>query len=185
MKIVGIAGSVRPGAYVRKLLEASARELPASADFEIWDGLDQVPPFQDGPLPPGVEQLCRTLSGADGVLIAAPAHSALPAQLGEALEWAASRRSGAVLVGKPVAVVTACLYAHEATWTQIELCRALAAAGAIVHGVDLLVSPAVSQFDSEGRLVDPAFRARLCGMLEKLCAPVPVKPVVPFARTTV
>ncbi|GAA4237266.1 hypothetical protein GCM10023075_61860 [Streptosporangium album] len=35
-------------------------------------------------------------------------HSVLPPQLGHALDWMASRRGGAVLVGKPVAVVTAC-----------------------------------------------------------------------------
>ncbi|MEV4247522.1 NAD(P)H-dependent oxidoreductase [Streptosporangium canum] len=171
MKIIGIAGSLRPGAYVRKLLEASARELPASVDFEIWDGLDQVPPFQEGPLPQRVDELCHILSGADGLLVAAPAHSVLPPQLGHALAWAASSRGGAVLVGKPAAVLTACLHAHEATWTQTELRRALGAAGAVVYGADLVVSSALSQFDSEGRLVDPEFRDRLCTVLEGLCKP--------------
>ncbi|MFF5205664.1 NAD(P)H-dependent oxidoreductase [Streptosporangium sp. NPDC000396] len=170
MKIIGIAGSIRSRAYIHRLLEASGRELPPSVDFEIWDGLDQMPPLADGPLPPGVDELCHTLATADGLLVAAPAHSALPSQLGHALDWVSSGRGGAILVGKPVVVVTGCLRAHEALWTQAELGRALAAAGAIVYGVDLTVSPTVSHFDSTGRLVDPAFRDRLGRALEELCS---------------
>ncbi|MEU9834137.1 NADPH-dependent FMN reductase [Streptosporangium sp. NPDC048047] len=186
MKIIGIAGGLRPGAYVGRLLEASGRELPASVGFDTWEGLEEVPPFEDGPLPGPVEELCRALSAADGVLIAAPAHSDLPPQLRHALDWAASGRGGAVLVDKPVGVVTACLRPYEAIWTQIELRRALGAAGAVVHGVDLPVSPAAGRFDEAGRVADPELRNRLRQVLRHLCAapqgatvPQPSKPLEP------
>ncbi|GAA3120575.1 NADPH-dependent FMN reductase [Streptosporangium carneum] len=175
MKIIGIAGSLRPGAYIHRLLEAATRELPASVDVEIWDGLNGVPPLTDGPLPSSVDQLCHALSGANGMLVAAPAHSALPAELCHVLDWVSSRRGGAVLVGKPVAVVTACLRAHEAMWTQTELRRALASAGALVYGADLVVPPVLNQFDAEGRLVDQEFRERLRPVLAELCVPSMVK----------
>jgi chromate reductase len=51
MKIIGIAGSLRQGAYVWRLLEAASWEFPATVDFEIWEGLDQIPPVTDGELP--------------------------------------------------------------------------------------------------------------------------------------
>lgn len=168
MKIIGIAGSLRPGAYVWRLLEAASRELPATVDFDIWDGLDQIPTFQDDSLPQRVDELCHTLAGADGMLITAPAYSALPVQLGHALDWMSSSRAGAVLVGKPVGVVTACPRAHEAMWTQTRLRRALGAAGAVVYGTDLIVSPTLSQFDATGRLADTEFRDRLRKMLDEL-----------------
>jgi chromate reductase, NAD(P)H dehydrogenase (quinone) len=171
MKIIGMAGSLRPGAYVRRLLEASARELPESADFEAWDGLEGIPPVAEGPLPARVDELYHALSKADGMLVAAPAHSVLPVQLCHAFDWVSSRRGGAVLVGKPVALVTACLSEHEAMWTQTELRRALAAAGAVVYGADLVVSPDLGRFGSDGRLVDQGLRDRLRGVLEDLCAP--------------
>ncbi|GAA3040835.1 NAD(P)H-dependent oxidoreductase [Streptosporangium longisporum] len=173
MRIVGIAGSLLPGAYVWRLLEAAARELPATVDFEIWSGLEQVPPFEDGELPRPVSDLWHRLSAADGVLIAAPAHSTLPAQLGHTLDWVASARGGAVLVGKPVGVVTACPRAHEAMWTQIQLGRALGAAGAVVHGAELLISPSgppPEPFDTEGRLTDRDHRERLRRMLDEVCS---------------
>ncbi|MEV8635472.1 NAD(P)H-dependent oxidoreductase [Streptosporangium sp. NPDC051023] len=171
MKIIGIAGSLHPGAYIHRLLEAAVRELPASVEVEIWDGLDGVPPLSDGPLPPKIDRLCHTLSGVNGMLIAAPAHSVLPVELCHVLDWVSSRRGGAVLVGKPVVVMTACLRAHEAMWTQTELRRALASAGALVYGADLVVSPALDQFDSAGRIVDHEFRDRLRPVLEELCVP--------------
>ncbi|MGV9328305.1 NAD(P)H-dependent oxidoreductase [Streptosporangium sandarakinum] len=183
MKIIGIAGSLRSGAYVRRLLEASGHELPASAGFGIWEGLEEVPPFEDGPLPGPVEELCRALSAADGVLIAAPAYSDLPPQLRHALDWA-SRRGGAVLVDKPVGVVTACLRPYEAIWTQIELRRVLGVAGAAVHGVDLPVSPAAGRFDEAGRIADPELRDRLRPVLRHLCSPQGA-PVPPSATRTV
>ncbi|MEU8377897.1 NAD(P)H-dependent oxidoreductase [Streptosporangium sp. NPDC048865] len=171
MRIIGIAGSLRTGSYVWRLLEAAARELPATVDFEIWRGLDQVPPVGDGELPGPVADLWHRLSAADGALITAPAHSTLPPQLGHTLDWIASARGGAVLVGKPVGVVTACPRAHEGMWTQIQLRRALGAAGAVVCGAELAVSTPPERFDAAGRLADLGDRDRLRKVLDEICAP--------------
>ncbi|MEU8272366.1 NAD(P)H-dependent oxidoreductase [Sphaerisporangium sp. NPDC049002] len=168
MKVVGIAGSLLSKAYVRRLLEASGRELPASAELQIWDGLDQVPPFEEGPLPRPVDELCHALADADGMLITAPGHSVLPPQLSHALDWMSSQHGGTVLLGKPVVVVTSCLRPYESMWTQTQLRRALGAAGAVVYGADATVSPELGQFDPAGRLVDPAFRERLREVLSHL-----------------
>ncbi|MBB2914484.1 chromate reductase [Streptosporangium becharense] len=175
MKIIGIAGGLRSGAYVRRLLKAASRELPATTELTIWEGLDRVPPLTDGTLPRAVDELCHALAGADGMLITAPGHSSLPAQLGYALDWVASRRAGAVLVGKPVGLVTACSRPHEATWTQIQLGRALGAAGAVVYGTEVVVSPAPSHFDADGRLTDPTCRARIRHVLEEIASRVPAR----------
>ncbi|GAA2874778.1 hypothetical protein GCM10010517_35530 [Streptosporangium fragile] len=145
-----------------------SRELPATAELVIWEGLDQVPPLTDGALPRPVDELYHTLAAADGMLVTAPGHSSLPAQLGHALDWVASRRAGAVLVGKPVGLVTACSRAHEATWTQIQLGRALGATGAVVYGAEIVVTPAPSHFDADGRLTDPVCRAKIRHVLEEV-----------------
>ncbi|MBG0818826.1 NADPH-dependent FMN reductase [Planomonospora sp. ID82291] len=170
MRIVGIAGSLRPAAHVGRLLEAVARELPVSADFTVWEGLAEIPPFTGGPLPSPAEEFCDLLSGADGLLITAPEHSVLPVQLLHALEWASRPGAGAVLLGKPAAVVTACVRPHEAMWAQTALRRPLVLAGAVVYGVDLPASPAPGRFDAAGGLADPAVRDRLGGVVEVLCA---------------
>ncbi|MFC7642085.1 NADPH-dependent FMN reductase [Streptosporangium lutulentum] len=143
----------------------------ATADFEIWEGLDRIPPVVDGELPQPVDELYRMVSEANGMLITAPAHSTLPVQLSNALGWLSSPRAGAILLGKPVGVVTACLRPHEAMWTQTHLRRALGAAGAIVYGADLAVSSGRSRFDATGKLADKEFRGRFHKVLDELCSP--------------
>ncbi|GAA3135135.1 hypothetical protein GCM10010466_27460 [Planomonospora alba] len=180
MEIVGIAGSLRPAAHVGRLLEAAAGELPASATLTVWTGLEEIPACTGGPLPRPAAELCALLAGADGVLVTAPEHSVLPVQLLHALGWASSPAAGAVLLGKPVAVVTACVRPHEAMWTQTELRRMLGVAGAAVHGADLPVSPAPRRFDDTGRLADPAARDRLRRVVEELCGRSPETVLAPL-----
>ena len=56
MRIVGIAGSLRKDSWNRKLLLAAAELLPEDVEFELWDGLKAVPPYDEGddglPAPP-------------------------------------------------------------------------------------------------------------------------------------
>ncbi|MBG0830146.1 NAD(P)H-dependent oxidoreductase [Planomonospora sp. ID67723] len=169
MKIVGIVGVLRPRAYVRRLLDAVTLELPQPADVELWDGLESIPPV-GGPLPPEAAELCRVLAAADGLLIVAPGHSALPIQLTHALHWAASPSAGGALVGKPAAVITSCVSPHEAMWAQTELHRLLGMGGAVVHGTDLAVSAVARQFNAIGRLADPVARDRVRSVLRMMHA---------------
>ncbi|GII76599.1 FMN reductase [Sphaerisporangium rufum] len=171
MRVVGIAGSLLPGAHIRRLLEAVGRELPPPAEFEIWERLAEVPPLEDRAMPACVADLCQTLAGADGLLVAAPAHSVMPAQLGHALDWLASQHGGTALLGKPVAVVTACASPHESMWAQIQLRRALGAAGAAVQGADLATPPGTVPLDADGRIGDPMARERLQSVVAHLRSP--------------
>nr|BFE82521.1 hypothetical protein GCM10020093_051220 [Planobispora longispora] len=190
MRIVGIAGVLRPQAYVRRLLDAAALELPGSPAlsrvtglpgrseppeagpprFEVWEGLDRIPSARTGPIPAEADEFCRVLSAADGMVITVPGYNLLPEQLGHALDWAASPLAGGALVGKPVAVITSCVSPHEAIWAQTELHRLLGAGGAVVYGVDLTVLPGTRQFNVIGRLADPVARDRIRTALRAVCA---------------
>ncbi|GIH77818.1 hypothetical protein Plo01_42470 [Planobispora longispora] len=187
---MGIAGVLRPQAYVRRLLDAAALELPGSPAlsrvtglpgrseppeagpprFEVWEGLDRIPSARTGPIPAEADEFCRVLSAADGMVITVPGYNLLPEQLGHALDWAASPLAGGALVGKPVAVITSCVSPHEAIWAQTELHRLLGAGGAVVYGVDLTVLPGTRQFNVIGRLADPVARDRIRTALRAVCA---------------
>ncbi|GII61551.1 hypothetical protein Skr01_16360 [Sphaerisporangium krabiense] len=168
MKIVGIAGSLLSRAYVRGLLEAAGAELPGPADLWIWEGLERVPPVAEGEIPPPVRDLCQALTAADGAIIAAPAHSVLPRQLEDALEWTSSAHGAWPLLGKPVVVVTCGARPYESMWTQTVLHRALGAAGASVHSAELVVPAGAPVFDAGGRIVHPASRESLRAALGRL-----------------
>ena len=47
MKILGISGSLRRGSYNTGLLRTAARLFPADVEFELWDRLKEVPPYDE------------------------------------------------------------------------------------------------------------------------------------------
>ena len=49
MKILGISGSLRQTSHNTQLLRVAADLLPPGTELEIFDGLDEVPPFNDEP----------------------------------------------------------------------------------------------------------------------------------------
>ena len=175
MKVLGISGSLRRDSYNRKLLVNAAELLPAGAEFELYEALKDVPPFDEDdeqPAPAAVARLRAAVVGADALLIATPEYnSSIPGQLKNAIDWA-SRPTPAtsVLRNKPVAVVGASTGAFGAVWAQAELRKVLGAAGARVVEGDVAVGHAHERFDSEGRLEDETLRGQVDEVLEELVA---------------
>jgi chromate reductase len=166
MKILGIAGSLRRDSWNRKLLLAAAELLPEDVEFEVWDGLKAVPPFDEddegGPAPAAVAQLCEAIAGADAVLIATPDYNAsVPGQLKNALDWVSRPVATTPLRFKPVAVVGASTGAFGAVWAQAELRKVLSTIGARVIEGDVAIGHAPERFDEAGRLVDEDLREQL------------------------
>ena len=174
MKVLGIAGSLRRDSFNRKLLANAAALLPADAKLEIWDGLKDVPPFdEDDELhePQGVAELRDALAAADAVLISTPEYNhSIPGQLKNAIDWASRPKATAALRGKPVAVVGASTGAFGAVWAQADLRKVLSGAGARVVEAELPLSFAGRRFDPDGRLVDDDVREQLRAVVEKLLA---------------
>jgi chromate reductase, NAD(P)H dehydrogenase (quinone) len=173
MKILAIAGSLRRDSHNRKLLLAAAELLPSDVDFELFEDLKAVPPYDEDddrePAPAPVARLRAAIAGADALLIATPEYnSSIPGQLKNALDWASRPIASSVLRNKPVAVVGASTGAFGAVWSQAELRKVLAAAGARVLDVELAVGPAAERFDEQGLLADESFREELEEVLDVL-----------------
>src|SRR6266576_903599 len=163
MKVLAISGSLRSGSHNTRLLRAAAEFLPDDVEFELWDGLKAIPPY-DGdddtdPAPAAVAQLRAAIAGADAVLIATPEYnSSIPGQLKNALDWASRPIATNVLRNKPVAVVGASAGAFGAVWAQAELRKVLSATGARVVEGEVAVGHAPTRFDDDGRLTDDDLR---------------------------
>src|SRR5438128_2098396 len=175
MKVLGIAGSLRPASYNRALLVAAADLFPDDVTLELWDGLKAVPPYDEVddviPAPAAVAKLRDALAGADAVLLATPEYNAsIPGQLKNALDWASRPVATNVLRNKPVAVVGASTGAFGAVWAQAELRKVLAATGARVVEGDVAVGHAPTRFDEEGNLVDEDLREQLDEVVRALLA---------------
>ena len=159
MKILGISGSLRRGSHNTSLLGAAAGLLPDEVEFELWDGLKEVPPYDEDDdteeAPGAVAALREAIAGADAVLFATPEYnSSVPGQLKNAIDWVSRPLATNPLRNKPVAVVGASTGAFGAVWSQAELRKVLAATGARVVEGEVAVGHAPTRFDKDGRLVD-------------------------------
>jgi chromate reductase len=173
MKILAITGSLRRESHNRRLLLAAADLLPEDVDFELFEGLKAVPPYDEDddvePAPPAVARLRAAIADADALLIATPEYnSSIPGQLKNALDWASRPIATNVLRNKPVAVVGASTGAFGAVWSQAELRKVLGATGARVLDVELAIGHAAERFDEQGRLADESVREQLDEVLDVL-----------------
>jgi len=172
MRILGISGSLRRGSHNRELLRAAAAALPAGVDLVEWEGLSELPAFDEdqerAPAEP-VRAFLEEIASADALLIATPEYNAsLPGALKNALDWASRPFPSSVLRGKPSAVIGASTGPFGAVWAQAELRKTLAASGAHVVDAELPVGAAAGAFAADGTLADPTLSARLRGLLDDL-----------------
>jgi chromate reductase, NAD(P)H dehydrogenase (quinone) len=162
MRVLGISGSLRRDSHNTTLLRAAgelAREQ--GAEFEVFDGLKAIPPYDEdddiGKGPPAVVRLRQAIADADAVLFATPEYnSSIPGVLKNAVDWASRPLATNSLRNKPVAVIGASKGMFGAVWAQAELRKVLGATGARVTEVELAVGHAHEHLDPAGRLADPA-----------------------------
>lgn len=111
MRILGISGSLRRGSHNRTLLRAASAELPAGVDLVEWDGLADLPAFNEDlerTPPPSVRAFLGFVADADALLIATPEYnSSVPGALKNALDWASRPFPENVLNQKPSLVIGA------------------------------------------------------------------------------
>jgi chromate reductase len=165
MKILAISGSLRVGSHNGALLRAAAEEAPRDVEIEVWDGLKEIPPFdQDDEFDPprAVAAFRDLIRDADAVLFATPEYnSSIPGALKNALDWASRPIASNVFRNKPVAVIGSSAGAFGGVWAQAELRKVLAAMGARVADIELAVGHAAEKFDENGALIDGTVRQEL------------------------
>jgi chromate reductase len=171
--VLGISGSLRRDSHNARLLRAAARELPAGAELCVFDGLRDVPPYDEDedrdPAPPAVARLREAIAAADAVLIATPEYnSSIPGQLKNALDWASRPFPASSLQFRPVAVIGASTGAFGAVWSQAELRKVLGASGARVVDGQVPVGYAHERIDADGNLDDEELRGALRELLGRL-----------------
>lgn len=178
MKVLGIAGSLRKGSHNVKLLGAAARALPADAVFERWQGLAELPVYNEdidvpGALDPAAAGLRAAIDAADAVLFVTPEYNgSIPGGLKNAVDWASRPPDTAALRGKPVAAISSSPGQFGGVWAQADLRRSLGIAGARVLDKEFAVARAAAAFSEDGELRDETARAALRELLEDLIAEI-------------
>jgi chromate reductase len=173
MKVLAISGSLRSDSHNSRLLRAAAELFPADVEVEIWDGLKDVPPYDeddDGDdAPAAVARLRAAIAGADALFFATPEYNhSIPGALKNAIDWASRPAGAGVFLNKPVAVVGASTGAFGAVWSQAELRKVLGSTGARVVDGELALGHAHERFDEAGRLREANLRDELQEVVDTL-----------------
>jgi len=161
MRVLGISGSLRRESYNTALLRHAGELFEAEgAEFEIYDGLRTIPPFdQDDEVketPEAVARLRTAIADADGVFFTTPEYnSSIPGVLKNALDWVSRPLATNAMRNKPIAVIGASTGGFGAVWAQADLRKVLAAMGGRVVEGEVAVGHAMDRFDPLGRLDDP------------------------------
>jgi len=179
MRVLGISGSLRADSYNTQLLRAAGELLPDGVELELYDGLRELPPYdqdaEDAGAPASVQDLRARIADADAVLFATPEYNgSLPGLLKNAIDWASRPRGEAPLLNKPVAVVGASTGAFGGVWAQADTRKVLGIAGARVVDGEVAVGHAQEKF-AGGQLVDAELRAQLGELMRQLAAAVELR----------
>ena len=134
--------------------------LPPGTELEIFDGLDEVPPFNEDDErtpPPGVVRLKDAIAAADAVLIATPEYNhSIPGVLKNAFDWVSRPIADNPMRGKPALVIGASTGMFGAVWAQAETRKVLGALGARVLDEELPVAKAPEGLDDHELLAQLA-----------------------------
>jgi chromate reductase len=175
MRVLGISGSLRRDSHNSALLRAAAERLPAGAEIIPYEGLAEIPPYDEDveldDVPEPVRDLREAIHDADAVLIATPEYNhSIPGQLKNALDWASRPAGKSALNGKPAATIGASTGMFGAVWAQAELRKVLGAMGGRVLEAELPVAHAAELRHAERLELPPEQAEQLEGILAELIA---------------
>ncbi|MFE2287839.1 NADPH-dependent FMN reductase [Streptomyces sp. NPDC059443] len=163
-KILAISGSLRADSHNTALLHAARKHQPGGLDIEIYEGLREIPPYDqdlDNPQdrPAAVTELRRLITEADGLLIATPEFNySIPGTLKNAIDWVSTdwtKQEGLPLHRKPVAILGAAPTNFGTVRAQLALRQVF-----VWTDSDVVVKPEVQvfrsyeRFDENGNLTD-------------------------------
>ena len=174
MKVLGISGSLRQDSHNTELLRAAATLLPSGVEFELYDGLREIPPYAEDDEPrsqAAVNDLKEKIAGADAILFATPEYNhSVPGQLKNAIDWVSRPIADNPMRNKPAAVIGASTGMFGAVWAQAELRKVLGALGARVIDREVPVPTADEIVRDRDKLESSGTHSLITALLAELLA---------------
>ncbi|MGE4426230.1 MAG: NADPH-dependent FMN reductase [Solirubrobacteraceae bacterium] len=165
--ILGIPGSLRAASHNRQVLEVAAANAPDGVELRLFEGLADVPHYNEdvdgGDVPAAAVALRDAVAGVDAVLIATPEfNGTIPGALKDAIDWLSRPYGQGAIQDKPVAVIGTAFGQYGGVWAQDEARKALGiAGGAVVDTVKVAVPESVVRFAE----IHPADDAEVVGQV--------------------
>jgi NAD(P)H-dependent FMN reductase len=152
IKILGISGSLRANSSASAVLNVVSGLVPEQVEFTIYNGLAEIPAFNDSnDIPETIEAFIKLLSEADGVFFVIPEYAfGVPGALKNALDWTVS--SSTAFPDKPVALITAATGGDKAHAAFLLTLKAISSK--IPEGATLLLSFIRSKLNEKNEVKD-------------------------------
>ncbi len=175
INVLAISGSLRKASYNTGLLRAACGAVPEGMRIEIYDGLADIPPYDDdvrnAGYPTAVTKLREKVQAADALLIASPEFNrAMSGVLKNAIDWV-SRPPEPPFHGKIACVMTAATGALGGALANYDMRQVLSVCGVLVlPGKEIMVGGAKTKFDEAGNLIDEGVCSFIATHLATLAA---------------
>jgi len=178
--ILALVGSLRAGSTNRKLAELAAEVAPAGTSVEIYEGLRDIPFYDedlDGETPPAEAAALReALASADALLFVTPVYNGgVPAHIKNALDWLSRPQGSGAITEKPVAAIGTAWgesggsFAHDALRTSSQI-----AGGQPLGDITLSLPGSLGRFTDQHPRDDDDARDQVTAVVQRLVAAVPV-----------
>lgn len=151
--VLAIVGSLRKASVNRQLAEAAAEHAPAGVSVTIYEGLADLPHYNediDGEsAPAAAEALRAAVADADAVLLVSPENNGtISGSLKNAIDWLSRPFGSSVFKGKPTVVIGTSAGRYGGIWAIDETRKAAGIATAnVLEDVKLAVPS--SAFDGK------------------------------------
>ena len=152
--ILGISGSLRNDSSNTHILNAAFSLLPKNTTFEVFQKLDQIPPFSPGDDGNDVvKDFKKTVANAYGVIICTPEYAfGVPGILKNLLDWTVSTGE---FNDKPLCAISASPLNSGGDKALASLLLTLTALGAKKNEQSSLSIPNIKmKLDNSGKLTD-------------------------------
>ena len=174
--VLTLVGSLRAASINRQLAEAAAHAAPDHVDVIGYDGLGDIPFYNedldtDDP-PPAVANLRAAVADADAVLIVTPEYNGtIPAVLKNAIDWLSRPYGNSAIKDTPLAVVGTAMGRFGGVWAHDDTRKSFGIAGARVVDSITLSLP-VAALDGK----HPRESAEVTGSLREILAELVAPP---------
>jgi NAD(P)H-dependent FMN reductase len=175
VRILALVGSLRAGSHNRQLAEAAVKLAPEGAEIELFEGLAEVPFYNEdldveGKVPAAATALREAAGRADAFLLFSPEYNGtITAVLKNAIDWLSRPYGASAFTGKSAAVVGTAFGQFGGVWAQDEARKALGIAGAtVLEDVKLSVPGSVTRFAETHPVDDAEVAAQLTEVVARV-----------------
>ena len=172
VRILGIAGSLRPASYNRAALRAATQLVPEGATIETFE-LAGIPGFnqdEERNPPAKVVELKKLVREVDAILFVTPEYNySIPGVLKNAIDWASRPYGDSAWNGKPAAIMGASVGAIGTALAQYHLRQMMVFLNMFpINQPEVMIANASERFDAQGNLTHDATKEFIRQLLQNL-----------------